>query len=200
MKDFYSHSAVDVTGFDFDQHHCFWRPLRSVHNRISSVLSHPNFPETEADPIIVQHISELFKSSASIYAERQMSPDLTPSAPQIRKWINSALCSLSAIPRSSGVHEFILWPLLIIGLECINTMNRDLVRSRVAVAVPGCVFGKFSWMDVLEKAWSLSDAGWTNNDFATHVHDSVPPLNALGVQSIRYRGTIAILENDDLIF
>jgi hypothetical protein len=194
-RDFYSLPSAKETGLEFDAHQVFWSPLLDVRACLSSWVSHSQFPATKADHVVVHNISESFRHAGTIYAERQLSPHLAASAPQIQDLVASALCSIAAIPASSCINQFLLWPLLIVGTECTDAISRDIIRQRVITGSPGCFFNDFSCVDVLEKVWNLADSGLSRNDLSS-AQESLPRLSALGVQAGLWGDAMAILNHE----
>ncbi|KAG8626213.1 hypothetical protein KVT40_005158 [Elsinoe batatas] len=100
------------------------------------------------------HINESFRSSALLYTERLASPHLPSSAPNFQQLVAQGLFHITALSITSCVNKFLLWPLFIIGTECVDPSHRATVRSRcVEIQRESGFFNNLSVLEVLERAW-----------------------------------------------
>lgn len=100
------------------------------------------------------HINESFRYSALLYTERLGNPVLPSSHQQFQELVGRALYHITAIPVSSCVTKFLLWPLFIIGTECVDAGHRNIIRSRcIDIQKESGFFNNISGLEVLEKVW-----------------------------------------------
>ncbi|KAJ5764300.1 hypothetical protein N7533_002981 [Penicillium manginii] len=74
----------------------------------------------------VYQISECFRHAALLYCERLAEPSLPSRHPRIQHLVHLAMHCLCAV--QSDV--YLLWPLFIVGSECIQEDHRDAIRRR----------------------------------------------------------------------
>ncbi|KIW06296.1 uncharacterized protein PV09_02763 [Verruconis gallopava] len=195
-RDFYGGQITSCEpdlAFETSRH--FWTPLSKVQSRLKSIASHPNFHEAEADPMILNYTMDCFKNAAAIYAERITRVNQEPST-HIEDIVARSIPCVTGISSSSCINEFILWPLLVIGTECVQEHHRDLFRQRIATATSGShFFGDFSCVEVLFKVWTLIDLGMTSVNVPVKVRDSWPRLSCLGGRAATWYNAMAILEH-----
>src|SRR5262249_4373537 len=108
--------------------------------------------------------------------------------PQIQAIVSAALTHISAIPVHSCVNKFLLWPVFIIGTECVHVTDRDMIRMRcMEIMRESGFFNNLSGLEVLERVWAEDDSGdgtgFNSNDNGL----DVPMLSALGAQAFRWR-------------
>jgi len=100
------------------------------------------------------HINESFRYSALLYTERLGSPLLPSSHPNFQKYVSNALFHITALEITSCVNKFLLWPLFIVGTECVDEGHRNIIRARcVEVQKESGFWNNISGLDVLEKVW-----------------------------------------------
>ena len=183
-KDYYGHSKG--SSVQLEQTSTFWAPLQQVQVRLNSYANHPNFHSHDADPVIVDHLEATFRHAAAIYAERQSRSMSEVSSPSMQGLVAEALSAIAAIPANSSISQFLLWPLLIVGSECVDATDREHVRRRVAASTTGMSVGGFSCADVLIKIWSLLDTGFIDDE-SGETESSWPGLDVLGARAPIWR-------------
>ncbi|KAF2239608.1 hypothetical protein EV356DRAFT_105258 [Viridothelium virens] len=105
------------------------------------------------------HINESFRLAALLYTERLAYPSLPSSAPNFAGLVAAALDHIATIDASSCVLKFLLWPLFIVGTECVGEAQRQLVRERcVEIQRESGFFNNLSGLEVLERVWAEDDA------------------------------------------
>ena len=206
-------SPAGATGIPSpDPRHEFWTEWNHIRSRLTAWALDPpvstgfnasgpdsNLP-SEADPTALQHVSETFRHAAMLYTERLASPDLPASAMSIQAVVGAALRHLAAIPAASAVNKFLLWPILVIGTECVHAADRDIIRMRCVEMLrePG-FFNNLSGLEVLERVWAEDDAG-ESLMFVKGVDSSqTPMLSALGGQAFRWRKAMVRTDGEYLV-
>ena len=100
------------------------------------------------------HINESFRFSALLYTERLGHPVLPSSHNQFQQLVSQALYHITALPVTSCVNKFLLWPLFITGTECVDEGHRNLIRVRCRnIMEESGFFNNISSLEVLEKVW-----------------------------------------------
>ncbi|TLD36622.1 fungal-specific transcription factor domain-containing protein [Venturia nashicola] len=140
----------------------FWCEWSHIRSRLVN-WNPPSGPQptmTEADHASLHHISEAFRHAALLYTERLGSPQLPPSSAPIQTLVSAALRHISAIPVTSCVNKFLLWPVFIAGTECVNKSDRDIIRQRcVEITRESGFWNNMSCLEVLERVWAEDDLG-----------------------------------------
>lgn len=100
------------------------------------------------------HINESFRFSALLYTERLGYPLLPSSHHQYQSLVSQGLYHITSLDITSCVNKFLLWPLFIIGTECVDEGHRNIIRSRcVEVQKESGFYNNISTLDVLERVW-----------------------------------------------
>jgi transcription factor-like protein len=188
----------------------FWSEWQHVRSRIRlwsrdpySCPPTPSFAsrspkaKSEAIAILVTHASEVFRHAALLFAERSATPQIPASSPQIQQIVTSALHHLSSIPVSSALNKNLLWPLMVIGTDCVRPGDRDVIRLRCGESMRDAgFFGVLSGLDVMERVWSADDAAWDPQAGAgwDNKGDNLPRLGALGGQAGRWRRAMGMIQ------
>ena len=110
------------------------------------------------------HISESFRYAALLYIERLAHPTLPASATNFQSYVAQGLYHISQIGIASCVNKFLLWPLFIMGTECVDPEHRASVRQRcVEIQRESGFFNNLSGLEVLERVWHEDDEGMTDD-------------------------------------
>ncbi|KAI9696524.1 MAG: hypothetical protein M1820_008152 [Bogoriella megaspora] len=160
-----------------DNRHEFWREWYDIRSRLRSwTLDSTTIPAADAAPSpdptspssspkpspsqqALHHINSSFQLAALLYTERLAYPNLPSSSSNIANLVNSALAHMQHIGVDSCVLKFLLWPLFIVGTECVNEEQRALVRERcVLIQRESGFFNNLSGLEVLERVWREDDA------------------------------------------
>jgi hypothetical protein len=178
-----------------DPRHEFWSEWHHIRSRLSAWVldpysAAPTPPMSDTDSASIQNISESFRHAALLYTERLGSPHLPPSATPIQALVSAALRHIAAIPVNSCVNKFLLWPVFIVGTECVHAADRDIIRQRcVEITRESGFFNNMSCLEVLERVWAEDDAGegWEFIKVGESPGPSTPMLSSLGAQAFRWR-------------
>jgi len=188
----------------------FWSEWQHVRSRVRlwsrdpySCPPTPSFAsqtprrKSEAEAVLVTHASEVFRNAALLFAERSAMSHIPPTSPQIQQLVSTALHHLSSIPVTSALNKVLLWPLMVIGTECVRPGDRDVVRLRCGESLRDAgFFGVLSGLDVLERVWSVDDAAWDPQAGTGYENmgDNMPRLGALGGQAGRWRRAMGTIQ------
>lgn len=171
-------TAVDEDADDLqsslDEREDFWGEWRDIRCRLkswrmeTSTIPSPSPARsvaagaTQLDPEQrdLVHISESFRHSAILYTERLAHPLLPSSAAEIQRHVSKALYHITALPVTSCVNKFLLWPLFVTGTECVDAGHRAVVRTRcIEIQRESGFFNNLSGLEVLERVWRDADMG-----------------------------------------
>ena len=104
------------------------------------------------------HISESFRYAALLYTERLVHPTQPSSTLNFQNLVAQGLYHISQTGVTSCVNKFLLWPLFIIGTECVDPEHRAIVRQRcVEIQRESGFFNNLRGLEVLEKTWQEHD-------------------------------------------
>ncbi|KAJ5719320.1 hypothetical protein N7493_007775 [Penicillium malachiteum] len=99
----------------------------------------------------VYQISECFRHAALLYCERLAEPSLPSRHPRIQHLVHLAMHCLQAV--QSDV--YLLWPLFIVGSECVQEDHRAAIRARCKdISKDSGFVNNLSCLELLEKIWS----------------------------------------------
>ena len=159
--------SEDESSAIWDDRGDFWAEWHDIRSRLQSFqmdlpnipsATSPNVPIDPAEQELGQrdliHINELFRLSALLYTERLGHPLRPSSHRSFQRLVSEALYHIIALAIDSCVNKFLLWPLFIIGTECIDEGHRDIIRSRcVEVQKESGFYNNISSLEVLERVW-----------------------------------------------
>lgn len=140
-----------------DQRDAFWKEWTNIRSRLDK------WEFAAAEPVDgpqhdVAHISHAFHAAALLYTERLAHASLAPASEELQKHVRLALAYISDIPNNSCVNKFLLWPLFVVGTECVVAQDRALVRDRiVAVTKESGFFNNMAGLELLEQIWAGDD-------------------------------------------
>lgn len=112
----------------------------------------PVAPENMDD---VYHTSEAFRHAAILYTERLAYPDIPSQNPRIQHIVHRTMRHILAV--KSDV--YLLWPLFIIGSECVLESHRTVIQQRCKdISKDSGFLNNLSCLELLEKIWAESPA------------------------------------------
>ncbi|KAF2157421.1 hypothetical protein K461DRAFT_273597 [Myriangium duriaei CBS 260.36] len=147
------------------------------------------------------HINESFRSSALLYTERLANPDLPSHTANFQQLVAQGLFHITALSITSCVNKFLLWPLFIIGTECVEAQHRATIRARcVEVQRESGFFNNLSVLEVLERAWR--DPVVADNTVPTPRFGAGPaqcPPDAPPRQPFRWRNAMSRVDGEYIV-
>jgi hypothetical protein len=148
------------------------------------------------------HISESFRYAALLYIERLAHPTLPPSSLNFQNLVAQGLYHISQIGIASCVNKFLLWPLFIVGTECVDPEHRAIVRQRcVEIQRESGFFNNLSGLEVLERVWQEDD-DWAatdgNGDMPVHTPQRPGPFGSLQ-QAFRWRKAMNRVDGEYIV-
>ncbi|KAJ5973537.1 hypothetical protein N7481_010747 [Penicillium waksmanii] len=125
--------------------------LRILHANPATNSSSGSFYVANENLQDVYQISECFRHAALLYCERLAEPSLPSSHPRIQHLVYLAMHCLCAV--QSDV--YLLWPLFIVGSECIQEDHRDAIRRRCKdISKDSGFVNNISCLELLERIWA----------------------------------------------
>jgi len=148
------------------------------------------------------HISESFRYAALLYIERLAHPTLPAGAHNFQNLVAQGLYHISQIGITSCVNKFLLWPLFIVGTECVDHEHRAVVRQRcVEIQRESGFFNNLSGLEVLERVWR-DDDDWVANegdgDVPMHPPQKPGPFGTLQ-QAFRWRKAMNRIDGEYIV-
>jgi len=173
QEDFYSFHFEDLDGNGWgaslneplspptpivkDPRSLFWSEWNDIRHRLED-WEFDSSGDLSPAQFALLHISESFRYAALLYTERLAHPSIASSAQNLQRLVSQGLVHISQIGITSCVNKFLLWPLFILGTECVDPEHRALVRQRcVEIQRESGFFNNLSGLEVLEKVWQEDD-------------------------------------------
>ncbi|KAF2460309.1 fungal-specific transcription factor domain-containing protein [Lineolata rhizophorae] len=159
----------------------------NINNNIGLAMGAGGDGAALADRRDVRRISESFRAAALLYIERLAHPEAPAAAGNIQALVARTLSHAAAIPVTSCVNKFLLWPLFMAGTECIDGAHRALVRQRcIEIQRESGFFNNLSGLEVLEKTWREDDER-AAAEAARFRHHAPPGRERRQPQAFRWR-------------
>ncbi|KAJ9626125.1 uncharacterized protein PV06_05084 [Exophiala oligosperma] len=141
----------------------FWREWREIRQtlqtwQLDTTMFDCSSPEapllTHEQRVDLANISESFRYSALLYTERLANPTVPSTDQSIRFWVQKCLMYIKAV--KSDV--YLLWPLFITGSECVDEVDREVIRERcLDIQKDSGFLNNKSCLELLEKVWHRYD-------------------------------------------
>lgn len=203
--DQWSHPDVQALGAQAE----FWTEWHGIRARLQDW--HMDFSVPSAlnlDPIRLSaeqgdmaHISECFRHAALLYTERLAHPLLPSASHQFQQHVIRALLHITALSLTSSVNKFLLWPLFIIGTECVNAGHQTAIRSRcIELQRESGFYNNLSVLEVLERVWADTDVGCDDaSEMRARHRDSEHSGSGSRRQAFRWRLAMDRADGDYLV-
>lgn len=137
----FSAPPLDNTGMS-------WNSPSYISSSSSPATSFLVAPENLQD---VFQISECFRHAALLYCERLAEPTLPSRHPRVQHIVQLGMHCICAV--QSDV--YLLWPLFIVGSECVQDDHRQVIRDRCKdISKDSGFVNNLSCLDLLEKIWA----------------------------------------------
>lgn len=128
--------------------HLSWNPPTFIPAPAAPSMSYQVAPENLQD---IYQISECFRHAALLYCERLAEPSLPSRHPRIQHLVHLAMHCLCAV--QSDV--YLLWPLFIVGSECVQEDHRAAIRARCKdISKDSGFVNNLSCLELLERIWA----------------------------------------------
>lgn len=128
--------------------HVSWNPPTFIPAPAISSMSYQVAPENLPD---IYQISECFRHAALLYCERLAEPSLPSQHPRIQHLVHLAMHCLCAVQ----CDVYLLWPLFIVGSECVQDDHRAAIRARCKdISKDSGFVNNLSCLELLERIWA----------------------------------------------
>lgn len=208
--------SADEMGGRFDSRQEFWTDWHDIRNRLSTwqmdltSITTPGSPNAPTDPAQLDagqrdllHINESFRYSALLYTERLGNPLLPSSHEQFQGLVAQVLYHITALPVTSCVNKFLMWPLFIAGTECVDEGHRDFIRRRCRdLTEESGFFNNISSLWILEKVWKEAGnnvRGSEADEVRARRRDSEASRSGHYGQAFRWRKAMDRVEDGEYI-
>ena len=162
-----SDDGENVEAPDPDHRADFWREWRDIRQSLAQwemehmhapfMISMESLPMPQRDLL---NISECFRLAALLYTERLAHPGLPSSVDNFQGIVAQALFHIAQLSENSCVIKFMLWPLFIIGTECVEDMHRQVIRDKIIeIYNESGFYNNLASLRVLLKIWKENGAG-----------------------------------------
>jgi hypothetical protein len=182
----------------------FWKEWNEIRSRLqdwkmdasNGAPGHGSHGPSSAQEALL-HMSESFRYAALLYTERLAHPAPPSSAFNFQSLVAHGLYHTSQIGVSSCMNKFLLWPLFIIGTECVEAEHRAMVRQRcIEIQRESGFFNNLSGLEVLEKAWQDQDQRAMGDE--TQLHRGQGPFGAQQ-QAFRWRRAMNRVDGEYIV-
>ena len=146
----------------------FWREWREIRQALQTWQLDPTLfsgenssaPELTPDQRMdLANISESFRYAALLYTERLANPSAASTDGNIAAWVRQGLHFIKQV--KSDV--YLLWPLFIVGSECVQEADINVIRTRcLDIQKDSGFLNNKSTLDLLEKIWAANVLGQSN--------------------------------------
>jgi hypothetical protein len=144
------------------------------------------------------HMNESFRYAALLYTERLAHQTPASSAFNFQNLVGQGLFHISQIGVSSCMNKFLLWPLFIIGTECVGPEHRAMVRQRcIEIQRESGFFNNLSGLEVLEKVWQEQDTRGIGEGSQAQ-HTGQDPFGA-PLQTFRWRRAMNRVDGEYIV-
>nr|POE46928.1 hypothetical protein CFP56_00260 [Quercus suber] len=184
----------------------FWFEWHDIRTRLQSWTMSSQSPSSRDHDSGRQdliHINESFRFSALLYTERLGHPLLPSSHHQYQSLVSQALYHITSLDIASCVNKFLLWPLFIIGTECVDEGHRNIIRARcIEVQKESGFYNNISTLHVLERVWSEAGnnvAGFESAEIHARRRDSEAAKDGKYGQAFRWRKAMDRVDGEYLV-
>jgi hypothetical protein len=100
-------------------------------------------------------LSEAFRCAALLYTERLASPSVSSSQPGFRNLVSRVIYHATSLGAGSGAEKFLLWPLFVAGSECIDDVQRSIIRTKCRdIMTRSGYMNNLAALEILERLWA----------------------------------------------
>lgn len=146
----------------FDDHRAsFWQEWKDVRQalqnwefdamRLQSTLPCEPSPAQLRD---LGCLSEAFRYAALLYTERLAAPGAPSASASFQNLVSQVVYYATSLDVGSHAEKFLLWPLFVAGAECVNDLQRNIVRSKCRdIMGRSGYMNNLAALDILENLW-----------------------------------------------
>jgi hypothetical protein len=172
-------------------------PISSPSDSTTSSSLQTPYPNANIDPANLTdlaNISESFRYAAILYLERLAYPNLPSSHPRIENLVLTSLHHIEAVVSDVAL----LWPLFVVGSECLQEPHRDIIRQRCSdIQRDSGFMNNLSCLALLERIWAQDDQTESATAAATTAsHGPSANRKLLGGEAFRWRRVLDAEQSD----
>lgn len=110
-------------------------------------------------------LSEAFRYAALLYTERLASPSVPSTHHNFRNLVSQVVYYATSLEAGSSAEKFLLWPLFVVGSECVNGFQQNTIRSKCReITARSGYMNNLAALEVLERIWA--------GDYQDEEHDT----------------------------
>jgi len=144
------------------QRSAFWKEWKEVRLALQNwqfdaVAVAPHLPGSPSSAQVRDFgsVSEAFRYAALLYTERLASPTLPCSHSNFQNLVSQVVYYATSLEPGSSAEKFLLWPLFVVGSECVNELQQNIVRTKCREMMSRSGYmNNLSALEVLEKLWA----------------------------------------------
>lgn len=100
-------------------------------------------------------LSEAFRYAALLYTERLANPSPPSSSANFQNLVSQVVYYATSLEASSAAEKFLLWPLFVAGSECVNDLQRNIVRAKCRdIMARSGYMNNLAALEILETLWA----------------------------------------------
>ncbi|PKS08005.1 hypothetical protein jhhlp_006617 [Lomentospora prolificans] len=105
-------------------------------------------------------LSEAFRYAALLYTERLANPGSPSSSANFQNLVSQVVYYATSLDLGSAAEKFLLWPLFVAGSECINDLQRNIVRTKCRdIMGRSGYMNNLAALEILETLWTEDGTG-----------------------------------------
>ncbi|KAF1991420.1 hypothetical protein K402DRAFT_322267 [Aulographum hederae CBS 113979] len=175
----------------------FWKEWHQIHRQLTTWSFPASFSPISPD---IHHLSLAFQHAALLYTVRLASPHLPPSHPQFQSLVSIALGHIKHIGIGSCMLKFLLWPLFIVGAECVRHEDREVVRRAcLEIMRESGFFNNLRCLEVLERVWAEDDFGGAGGDGGFVRRGTLGEAGSCAKQAFRWRKAMSRADGEYVV-
>jgi len=157
--------VTSPSSFD-DNRASFWQEWKEVRQALQSwefdAMQLQAMLPSETMPAQLRDLgclSEAFRYAALLYTERLANPTSPSSSANFQNLVSQVVYYATSLDVGSPAEKFLLWPLFVAGSECVNDLQRNIVRAKCRdIMGRSGYMNNLAALEILETLWA-EDAG-----------------------------------------
>jgi hypothetical protein len=154
-------AAHSSTSYD-DKRSMFWKEWKEARQALqnwqfdaTSLAATMPGNTTAAQIRDLGSLSEAFRYAALLYTERLASPNVPSSNIGFQNLVSQVVYYATSLENGSSAEKFLLWPLFVAGSECVNELQRGIVRTKCRdIMARSGYMNNLAALEVLERLWA----------------------------------------------
>lgn len=103
----------------------------------------------------LENLSEAFRYAALLYTERLANPYTASSDTNLQNLVSQVVFYATSLEKDSSAEKFLLWPLFVVGSECVNELQQNIIRTKCKdIMGRSGYMNNLAALETLERLWS----------------------------------------------